>query len=344
MQYGWLAAMLVVGCAESPMTAHDADVVPDVVADVAAPDAPPDAPTDAAPDAPLPSLSPTCATAPTVLIDVAPHRVGNIARAGDMLYVGSFLLDDSGLVTDARVTTIDLTTGQSAATSSTVGAPWLQPAHGAVYGVDNAAGTIWRFAPNTAPVALVTGRIQPRAATADTTHVYWAEGSGTVYRRLLAGGPVETITTCSDARYLIIDGTEVYCAPLAASVYRAPKTGGAAVSIGYVSYPIGSMLHDGTDLYVTNLSPNAELYRIPIPGGPAALVKQISGPRRFGGFAATQDFFYVTDSGAGIRRIDRVTTATDVIYANPFTLQDPVIWNNQLYFAQQDSLVLHCAN
>ncbi|MBL9018658.1 MAG: hypothetical protein JNL83_31015 [Myxococcales bacterium] len=344
MQFGWLAAMLVVGCGESPMTAHDADVVPDIVADVAAPDAPSDAPPDTAPDAPLPSLSPTCATAPAVLIDVAPHRVGNIARAGDMLYVGSYLLDISGMVTDARITPIDLTTRQSGATLSTVGSPWLQPANGTVYGVDNAAGTIWRFAPNTAPVALVTGRSQPRAATADTTHVYWAEGSGTVYRRLLAGGTVETITTCSDARYLIIDGNDLYCAPIAPSVYRAPKAGGSAVSIGNVTYPIGSMLKDGTDLYVTNLSPNAELYRIPIPGGPAALVKQISGPTRFGGLAATADFFYVTDSGAGIRRVDRVTTATDVIYASPSTLQDPVIWNNQLYFAKQDSLVLHCVN
>lgn len=58
--------------------------------------------------------------------------------------------------------------------------------------------------------------------------------------------------------------------------------------------------------------------------------QQVSEPSCFGGFAATEDFFYVTDRAQGSRRINRVTTATDVISANPFTLQVPAIWNGQL--------------
>jgi hypothetical protein len=358
----WPIAMVaLLACGHRSSAIEDAPPPPPVDAAVdaaidAAVDAPPDALPDAAPDAP-PSTAPACRTAPTILVDVSPRRLSNIARADHLLYLSAFALDGSGQVTSSSVETIDLATGQpSGAPLAITGAAGVYAAGGDVYAPEfRAAGTIWQLHPGSAPVAVITGRPFVRAVTADAGYLYWSEedavGTDVVRRRLITDGPIEPVMTCNDARRLVVVGDNLYCASFSGNLLRAPKTGGTATGIPYVNnYPIVSMIDDGGVLFFVNLFNNPELYRVPLPDGPAKLLKRLPTLGRYVGLTASPEFFYTVDENAGIRRIARVGLAVELIYDAPNADQDPVLWNDQLYFVAStptssgDPLVLHCVD
>jgi sugar lactone lactonase YvrE len=244
------------------------------------------------------------------------------------------------------VLAIDLSTGLPIGSPhATEAVMFLHSAEGVVYGADPRGGVVWRFEPTMEPVPIVTDRVQPRTVTADTTHVYWAEQSGSVFRIMLAGGVVEPVTTCTDARYLAVDDSHLYCARfLDGNVVRAPKSGGTAVAIAPNGYPIVSMIPDGDTLFIATLKPRPQLFRVPMPDGPSQLVKELLVSGRYEGLAVTSDYFYMTDSDGGVRRIHRVTNEDDRIHVGAFAVRDPVIHGGQLYFAKNDSFVMHCVD
>jgi hypothetical protein len=313
---------------------------------------------DAVADVPA-STSPACTTAPTILLDVSPRRIGNLAFAGNVLYVSAYQVDGQSNVTNAVVLAIDPITGaEVAAPLAMAGAPLVWSA-GDVYASDLGAGTIWRLHPGDAPVAVVTGRLSPMAVTTDGAYLYWSEKNQTfgmkdlVQRRLIAGGPVELVMTCDGARSLIVVGDELYCAAFVDGVLHGPKVGPGTdtpASIPFDGYPLSSMTLDGNVLYLVNAFNNPRLFRIPLPTGPAVLVDELPILGRYSGLAMSSDTFYTIEQDSGLRRIDRATLAHHLIPDTTFSNGVPALWNNQLFFERStptssgQPLVLHCVD
>jgi hypothetical protein len=336
----------VIGC-HHPAARPDAsadDAAADAAIDAVEADAMIDASIDAPIDAAM-STSPACGHAPRVLFDVAPSRIGNIARSGDTLYTSGYDLDTSNQPTNVRVFAIDLVTRQQIGTAiPMVGATDLWEVDGDVFAADVGGGTIWRLHPGAAPVAVVTGRVRPGVVASDGTYLYWSEAQpNVIQRRLLSGGAVQQVMACDGARNLFIDGNDLYCAPFAQNMWRGPKDGSAMpVAIASSTYEFVSTIRDGNTLYFVDLSPNPGLFKVPMPDGPEQPIKTLTGPARYTGLAATGDFFYTT--GSTLRRLDRVTSTSTVIYNNPFTEFDPLLWNDELVFVEQDSQVKYCVD
>lgn len=290
-----------------------------------------------------------------MLVDASPRRITNIAAAGSVLYFAAYT-SNNGTISNAEVLAVDIATGAPVGTPlSTTGAPAVWAVGNDVYASDySASGTIWKLQAPAAPVAVVTGRNKPGAVTADATHVYWAEevGSSTVVRRkAFANSTVEDVMTCASPRRLIVDATDLYCAPLQSSVLRAPKSGGQTVTIPVGSgYAVSSMVQDGTNLYVVNVYNYPQLWRVPMPDGPASLVKQVPEIGRYEGLAISPTYFYTVDSNYGVRRIHRTSLDVDRIYNALFVTRAPLLANGRLYFLANNpqlagpNYVMHCVD
>jgi hypothetical protein len=337
-------AMVSVACSKEDAASKDAMPSEDARVPDSGGDAPPDAPPDAGPPA-----ASTCAATASILVDVAPSRVGQIARVGDTLYVAAYDYDNADL--NPRVLAYDLTTGTPSASPFflTQIRPQLWPGDGEVWVSDYSAGSIWRLRPGMNPEEVVTARPKPGAVTAEGGYVYWGETEppsneqSVIRRRLITGGAVETVTTCN-AIDLVVVGDDLYCADFLHGIKRAPKSGGNAVSISSPSsYPIPSFTRDGNDLFFVTLKPTAEIYRLPIPNGPASLVTELTTPSRYSGIAASSQFIYLTGDG-GVRRIHRPTNLLETSYSGTLCAEDPVLWNGQIVFVKKDAQVLRCVD
>lgn len=323
--------------------AADAVVVPDVLD--GAPDAP--APPDAPPDAFVPYVSPACTTTPTMLIDVTPRQISNMARTGHVLYIAAQQVDPlTNMVSNGAVLSVDLMTGMELDAPFALDRPTVWSAGGEVFASDaSATGTIWHMHPGAAPAAVVTGRPYPLVVTTDGTYIYWSETQGqtsVVQRQPLAGGAIQTvIASCPNARNLIVAGDLLYCNTFFNSPMYAPKDGSAAaMSItGYTTaYPIVTLIHDGTSLYFANLYNNPQLWAIPLPTGPMVKIQESATIGRYLGLAASPDYLYTVGS-QGVARVRRDTYESTVIHSSVLDGSDPVLWNGQLYFAEQNPQV-----
>jgi hypothetical protein len=309
----------------------------------ARPDARPDAPPDAAP--PLP-----CMTAPTVLYDAAPRQIGNIARAGDTLYVSAYQVTNQQ-VSDPVIVPIDLTTGVAATPFVPAAATGLWPGDGDVYASEGAAdGSIWRFHPGDAPAAVVTHRATPTAVTSAGGYVYWADAGGTIQRQSITGGTIEPVYACSPVRDLVVVGTDLYCVT-GSSILRGLAAGGSTPDglAGTDSYPILTMVDAGTTLYFINLSPFPELFKLPVFGSTAILASKLTTLGRYTGLALDGNELYIIAQD-GLRRMDRTTFASQVVLPSILMAGDPVVWNSKLYFTEADPqqagqrYVMHCVD
>lgn len=344
---------LVCGC-NSPHAAPADGPLQDVMSDVAI-DGTPDAPADAMPDAPsAPSASPACGSTPTILIDVSPKQIVNMARSGDTLYVSAAEQPGS---TNATVYTIDLATGtQPQPPFTTTGQIALWPSDGDVFGAEYLAdGTVWQFHPGSAPVAVVQHRRLPGTVTAEGGYVYWSEAppasssQDVAQRQLITGGQVEAVISCSSITRLVIDGTNVYCASTS-GVQRGLKDGtGLPEGISFPNAQLFfTMIKDGTALYVPEFG-TGKLYRIDTFGSAGVAITTVANSPRIGGLAATSDYFYTADIVDGIRRTHRTTLVQQGVYAGQ-TGSDPVLWNNELLFEAANPIlsgmryVMRCVN
>ena len=338
MKVGLLGVVLMIAACDSPRSpaidAPVADTVPDVDAQID--DAPIDA-ADAAIDAPV-STSPRCTTTPTIFWDVSPKVLGNIAHAGNLLYVSAYTSSAAG-PSDAVIITLDLTTGlQVGADQPTARPVALWESASAVYGADAADdGTVWKLEPGQAPVAFLEHVPTPGPALEDGAYLYftdhaWNLPNGMVRRRLISGGPVEDVIPCNDARDLMIDGASIYCVGWQ-SVLRGLKAGGGlpeSVSVPD-SYPFVSATIAGDAIYYVRLF--NRLYRQPLFGSSATSVHETTMiGSRYVGLTATSDVVYVVDQNWGIWRIDRTTYAAQHIVHAPSIAGDPVVWNDQLFY------------
>jgi hypothetical protein len=286
-----------------------------------------------------------------VLVDVAPSRISNIARVGDTLYIGAYDHDYVTGDSNTRLLTYDLITGMPATDPIAFQSrPALWSGVGEAWMTDYEAGSIWRLRAGMSPEEIVTGRPRPGAVVAEGGYLYWSESvppstqQEVIKRRLITGGAVEPVTSCDSAMDLVVVGNDIYCAEILGGVVkRAPKAGGVATSIPPSTYPIASMTGDGNDLYFVTLKPTAEVYRVPIPNGPAALVHEMTTPARYAGIAVSPTYVFITGDG-GVRRIHRATSALSTSYGASPCVQDPVLWNNQLVFVKSDSQVLRCVD
>lgn len=337
-----LGLVLVAGCSNAPHALGDAsNEVGDAAADGptdAALDAPADAPPDAPPDAAI-STSPRCMTTPSILLETSPRVIGNMARAGNTLYVGAYQVNNS-TVSDNALISIDLTTGIAAA-------PIPQAAQVALWAaLDNVYmseyrddGTIWQIHPGSAPVALVQHLATPTVVTADSDYVYWASTANIVQRRLIAGGPIEMVMPCTDATRLLIDDTDIYCAG-SQYVTRALKAGGSIpdeITTTISNYPIVSMIKDDVGMFYANLDPFPDLLQINVLTSSASLVFKSPTPGRYTGLATTSDYFYITNQFAGgLQRLQRTTHAVETIVMDTGVSSDPVIWNQRVYYESQN--------
>lgn len=297
-----------------------------------------DATPDALPDAAI-STSPRCTTTPSILIDTSPRVIGNIARAGDTLYVSGYQTDNT-TVSDNALIAIDLTTGVAATPIVQSAQVQLWPAGDNVYMSEyRPDGTIWQLHPGAAPVALVQHLATPTVITADGDYVYWASTSNVVQRRLIAGGPIEMVMPCTDASRLVIDGTDIYCAA-GQYVTRALKAGGSIpdeITTMITNYPIVSMIKDGASLYYATLDPFPDLMQINTTTSSASVFYKSPNPGRYTGLAASSDFFYITNQFAGgLQRIERTTHAVETIVVDTGVFLDPVIWNQHVYYESQN--------
>jgi hypothetical protein len=339
------------GC-EHPSQARADAVDPDATADAEL-DAARDAAADAARDATIDAsnvVSPACTTTPTQLLDVSPSQIDRMALVGNTLYVSVY--QNTG-----QVLAIDLTTGApSDPPLATSGATSLFAVGGDAFATDATAGTIWRLHPGTTPTAVVTGRPTPTVATSDGTYVYWAESDGTgnpaiVRRQLLTGGTVGTVmTSCAFAHRLFVVGSTLYCLEFqAGAIEYAPSDGSSGpTSIGTDGYPADSMILDGNSFYIAGGYNYPRLWGVPLPSGPATKLHELTTFGRYAGLAATPSYIYTVDTGAGIARFDRTTYTPQVIHSSVLDGGDPVVWNGQLYYAEQNPqtsglrYVMHC--
>lgn len=349
MKYG-LGLVALAACSSPKSALSDAKLGDAVAIDApwdargdAAIDARRDAPPDAAP--PLP-----CMTAPAVLYDAAPRQIGNIARAGDTLYVSAYQVSNQQ-VSDPVVVPIDLATGVAATPFVPAAATGLWPGDGDVYASENAAdGSIWRFHPGDAPAAVVTHRASPSAVTSAGGYVYWADAGGIVQRQAIAGGAAEPVYPCSPVRDLVVVGTDLYCVS-GGHILRGLAAGGSTPDGlgGNDSYPILTMVGDGTTLYFINLSPLPELYELPVFGSTATLASKLTTLGRYTGLALDGNELYIVAQD-GLRRMDRTTFASQVALPSVLMAGDPVVWNSKLYFTEEDPqqagqrYVMHCVD
>jgi hypothetical protein len=299
-------------------------------------DGPPDGPPDA-----YVAHPPECATGPATLLDVSPRTIGDIALAGDVLYISAYEQANTGDISNSVILSIDLTTGDEAfAPIATAGDAGLVAVGDDVYASIAAGGTILRLHPGVTPETLITGRPWVGAVTVDATHLYWGERAtagapDAIKRRPLAGGTVEDVVTCDRATQLFVVGADLYCVPFTGSVLRVAKDGSGQVSSfsSTDSYPLVSTILDGGVLYIAGFSVYPQLHRIPLPSGPKTLLHEATTFGRFTGIAATSTHFYVTHFDEGIRRFRRTDLANTVIAMDYIRFGDPVIWNDRLYYA-----------
>lgn len=352
MKYG-LGLVVLAACSSPKGTVSDAKPGDSAVID--APDPPRDAPTDARidarPDAPPDAAPPLpCMTTPTVLYDAAPRQIGNIARAGDTLYVSAYQVNNQQ-VSDPVVVPIDLTSGVAGTPFVPAVATGLWPADGDVYASEGAAdGSIWRFHPGDAPTAVVTHRASPSAVTAAGGYVYWADAGGTIQRQLITGGASQPVYACSPVRDLVVVGTDLYCVT-GGTILRGLAAGGSMPDGigGNDGYPILTMVGDGTTLYYINLAVFPELFKLPVFGSTATLASKLTTPGRYTGLALDGNELY-TVGWDGLRRMDRTTFASQVVLSSTLMAGDPVVWNSKLYFTEEDPqqagqrYVMHCVD
>jgi len=346
MQWSGLVVLLV--ACSSPSHA----LSPDASKPESAIDAAIDARADSPLDAPtIHTFSPTCSTTPSVLLATGVRIIGNMARAEDTLYVSAYQADpNTGTISDNALYTIDLTTDIATFSAGAVPVE-LWPAGDNVYESEaQADGTIWQLRPGLAPVALVQHLPTPTVVTADHDYVYWADSSDTVQRQLLAGGPIETVMSCASATRLVIDDLYIYCSS-AEHIMRALKAGGGTVDevvTMITDYPVTSMIKDGAYLYDVTLDVFPDLLRI--DGTTGTLIDKLSTSGRYAGLAASTDYFYIADLNHGLRRIQRTTYADELIVDHYGVLLDPVLWNHDLFYEDQDPqlfgerYVMHCVD
>jgi len=335
-----LGLVLVAGCSSPAHGLADAARgIEDATVD-AAPDAAPDARPDAPPDAAV-STSPRCTTTPTILLDTSPRVIGNMALAGDTLYVGAYQVNNS-TVSDNALIAIDLTTGVATAPVAQAAQVQLWSALGNVYMSEyRDDGTIWQLHPGAAPVALVEHLATPTVVTADSDYVYWASAANIVQRRLITGGPIQTVMACNEPSRLVIDDTDIYCAEgFQGHVLRALKDGTSladTITTMGNDYPIVSMIKDGAALYYANLDPMPDLMQINPVTSSASVFFKSTAPGRYTGLAATSDYFYLSNPFAGgLQRIQRATHAVETIVTDIGIYYDPVLWNKHVYYETQN--------
>ena len=352
-----LVGLFACGSEKAPAVDAASDIDATVDADAAI-----DAPFDAVEemiDAP-PSLSPTCTTTPTVLLETSPRRIGTMARSGSTLYVSAYEMDASDQPINSVVFTIDLTTGtQSVPPISTVGPMFLGATDGNVgdvFGAENMSdGSIWQFHPGAPPAEIIEHRDRPSTVTAEGGYVYWSEyvalGDPTalVKRRLITGNTVEAVMEC-EVLDLAVVGPNLYCAGFRGLTF-APKAGGAVEGVSFMNsgYPIVSVNNDGSSVSFVSLYPFPELFRATPGAMTATKLHQLPLSGRYAGLTASSDYLYTVELDRGIRRIDRTTLAIEHIYQGPAN-RDPVLWNNHLYFQAPnpqlsgDRYVMHCVD
>lgn len=350
---------IVVGC-DGTAKVMNAAVADAPIANDAELDAPSDAPSDAELDAPsdaLVSTSPRCTTTPSILLDVRPKTLGNIARAGSYLYATAYQYSATAPPSDAVIITIDLTTGLRVGNDQPTARPVVLWSSGtAVYGSDYAAdGTVWQLVPGQAPVPFLTHLPVPGVPIVEGGYLYYVENAynsadGVIKRRPLAGGAVDTVFACEEPRELMIDGATLYCVGRT-TVQRGLKAGGSTPqSIGFLdSYPFASAVLDGASIYYVQISNT--LYEQPLFGSVATAVQQTNLlGSRYGGLAVASDAIYVVDTNWGLLRIDRSTYTPQWIVSASSLSGDPVLWNDHLYYQAPDpqlpftSYVMQCVD
>lgn len=316
-------------------------------------DAAPDGAIDAPADAPHAAFSPSCTTTPAMLLDSSPRIIGNMARAGDTLYVSAYQRDDNGTASDFALYTIDLTTGMVPAPVAIPTNVAVWPGGADVYANDHVAdGTIWQLHPGATPLALVDHVSNVTTVTADDAYVYWADSTNAVSRRSITSGPVEAVMTCPGASRLLVDGTNIYCAA-GTYVIRGLAAGGSIpepISTTTTGYPIGSMMQAGTSVYYVDFDVFPALFEIETAGSSATVISKSPTVGRYSGLAIAGDSFYLADTNAGLRRFDRTTTALQTIVPGTGIELDPVVWNHDLFYLAPnpqlsgERYVMHCVD
>jgi hypothetical protein len=154
----------------------------------------------------------------------------------------------------------------------------------------------------------------------------------------------------SQVRDVVVAGADVYCV-YGGSILRGPAAGGGTPEAigGTDSYPILTMVGDGTKLYFINLHPMPELFQLPLTSNIATRADQLPTPGRYTGLAIDGPTLYQAESH-GLRKMDRATFTSSLIVPSIGISGDPVSWNAQLFFTQDDPVaaglryVMHCVD